>query len=205
MGLRTRVWLSGPIDGKAAFKLAIAAVMRAAGRDAETTKIRTTLCPAGEPPAWLVARIKPEVLAADPALADPFIEPFDAISTELDQGLPAVIRGRFHADNAPLTVTFGDEGEHTHICQVEVSWETSYGYCAKDLDSTGLHAVALCHLAVALPDGVTLRWRNEYTGVVYDGVTADALTDFAGTGKSPATWRPLADALLNLPPHTVRA
>lgn len=194
MTLDTRIWLHGPIDGDTAFRLALRALLAAADREAETSTAQVVEHAAGTLPDWLAVHAHS---SGDPAGAAARAEKYrrrhDTISTVIGQGLPGIVECDYHADGSPLAsedVYDEDEGEgylSQRACQVQLSWDTGYGYeVRKGFGCTELHARALVLLHASLPDGVTMTWRNEYSGEVFDGL--DGLPGFLGDGGAANDW-----------------
>lgn len=168
MTLNTQVWLKGPIDSEEAFTLALDAICQAAERpqDAKSAKV--------------------------------FREP-NQISTRAGQGLPAWLwldrdpnGGALYTDDQYDTNDVGspDRPYLTNFaCAVSFSWDTAYSSregANGDVDCDLLHARALVYVHGHLPPGVTLKWRNEYTGDVFDGV--DGLESLIESGADAQNW-----------------
>lgn len=199
MTLDTRVYLTGPIDGETAFTLALQAICDAAGRSNAPSTTWIERIAKGDIPKWAQDRMGAKLgdgTELDEAWLARQAHTRDAIYSTLGQGLPAITDVTFNADGTPLAtedVWSDDDPEDRYIiqraCRVELSWDTAYSY--RDSINHGcsaLHAHALTLLASRLPDGVTVRWRNEYSGDIYDGVTPESLRDFCGNGVEADAW-----------------
>jgi hypothetical protein len=189
MTLHTRVYLDGPVSGQEAFDLALHAILIAAGRDGEFTSARIERRAANVPHPYAVKNFgdNPERLAA-------WTEDHDFIGTEIGQGLPGITNCKFHADGTPLAATdqwvdddADGEGYVTQrACTVEVSWDTAYSYSDNGLSCSQLHGLAIVTLHESLPDGVTMRWVNEYNGDEHAGISG--IDTFIGDGTSAESW-----------------
>jgi hypothetical protein len=178
MTLNTHVWLHGPIHGEVAFTLALQAILDAADRGAELDAVRveyddnggwSSRCtghdllqtvPQGLP-AWTCCWYRHD---GSPVATDDRLEQFDA---------------RWHSEEDP-------PGIEQRKCQVEISWDTAYGYSERGIGCTELHARALVLLHSWLPEGVTLTWQNEFSGEIFDGLTG--LEGFLGDGAKANDW-----------------
>lgn len=70
---------------------------------------------------------------------------------------------------------------------VSVNLDTAYGYREGGLNCTTLHASVIVDLGQwLLSQGVTFRWRNEYTGEVNAGF--NGIEDFIGSGDEASAW-----------------
>ncbi len=182
MTLNTKIWLTGAIDGEAAFGLALQAILVAGRSTKPADGVKRWVTPAGQLPGWL-----PTDTATDPALLrELFACDVDTIATTLGQGLPAAVQCLYHTDGSAVKVA--DTGT---ACQAELSWDTSYSYAKGTYGCADLHAAALCHLASLLPDGVGLSWKNEYTGDLHEGVEFADLLGLAGRTAQSAPFASL--------------
>lgn len=127
------------------------------------------------------------------------------------QGLPALMDVRYRKDgplrtaeqhaaheefcNIPGNDYYhedeGDcDGEHTSrpACWMEVSFDTAYSYRGERDEGCGeLHANLLRELGNWLTaSGVDWKWRNEFTGEVWDRFSH--LEDLVGSGESANRW-----------------
>lgn len=80
------------------------------------------------------------------------------------------------------------ETEHRPPCWYEVSFDTAYSYTGPDGMGCGdLHARLVAELGVWLDaKGVRWKWKNEFTGEVYEGY--DALIGLASGGFEATAW-----------------
>ena len=197
MTLNTRIWLHGRISGEAAFRLALAALLKAADRSDEVDTAEVERKAAGSIPQWVLDRDGGAWIDAEPGRREAWTARTDRINTAIGQGLPGIVDCRYRQDGAPLAVDDvieHEDGEDDWVsqrrCHVQLSWDTAYSYNHGRHSSAGsLHAEALVHLAASLPEGVTISWENEYTGAIHDGVTAEALGEFLGWNLAAVHWR----------------
>lgn len=196
MTLHTRVYLDGPIDGEAAFKLALAAVCTAAGRASDIEGAKIDRQAEGDLPDW-VKSIEPGSTNKQGFTYTPeWIEMQRAtrasISTVPGQGLPAWTDCFYMTDGSPLAAEdiYEGEGEDRYLdqraCHLSVSWDTGYSYSDGGIDCSTLHARAIVLLHSWLPDGVKLRWVNEYSGDEYEGL--DGLETLTAAGVEAGEW-----------------
>lgn len=164
MTLNTSVLLFGDITGDQACELALGALLDAAGRgDERDTAQWKQYSPTNR-------------------------------CTVIGQGLPGIVDVNYNPDGGDCLYTtyeYDDDDNETEIlnpCAAELSWDTAYGYREGGLTCTELHASALIYLYQSLPDGVTMRWQNEYSGKWWDGLDNDGLTDFLGGGDEAFAW-----------------
>lgn len=184
MTLNTRVMLDGPITGREAFELALGAILDAANRGDERTTAIVERNARGSLPKW-TDRL-------DPEMADRHRYRSDFIRTQIGQGLPGIVECKY-IEGGRLEVEWDDEDtdepwQTQRACAAEISWDTAYGYKDNGLTCTMLHVSALIHLRDALPEGVTMRWQNEFTGEWHDGLEEEDLKDFLGGGDSAMEW-----------------
>jgi hypothetical protein len=188
--LNTQIWLHGPIHGRTAFNLSLTALLTAANRADQIATAQISEQRAGEVPDWVLDR--------DPAPTQEQIDywrhDYDKIGTVLGQGLPGIVDCEYRDGGSPLATEDvyedEDEGEEPYITQrksqVELSWDTAYGYNENGLSCSMLHAKALILLYESLPDRITLTWQNEYTGDIFEGLNGlDRLLD---NGDKAADW-----------------
>jgi hypothetical protein len=105
----------------------------------------------------------------------------DQISTRPGQGLPAWLWLDRDPNGGALYPDLG--------VTVSFSWDTAYSSregVNGDVDCDLLHARALVYVHGHLPPGVTMKWRNEYTGDVFDGV--DGLESLIESGADAQNW-----------------
>ncbi len=94
-----------------------------------------------------------------------------SIGTVIGQGLPGITTAKGYDDNRQLR----DPLPH----DAEVAWDTVYGHHSRVWPTVeALHGAALVALHATLPEGVTMRWRNEYTGEWFDCL--GGLDEFVG-------------------------
>lgn len=183
MTLDTRITLDGPITGPEAFDLALGALLDAANRGAERTTAQIERNSRGSVATWL----KPD---ATEEQVERWRRTTDQITTVIGQGLPGIVEAEY-IEGGRLP-EWRDEDEPERVlrteCSVALSWDTAYSYSEGGLDCTSLHASALLHLKESLPEGVTMRWQNEYTGRWHGGVEPEDLRDFLGGGDSAQAW-----------------
>jgi hypothetical protein len=166
MTLNTRIWLHGPIHGRAAFNRALSAIMCAVDRVDEIASAQ-------------IRESSPNPLGG-----------YSSIHTVIGQGLPGIVDCDYREDGSPLATedVYSDDEDDVYEdgtrwidqrkCQAELSWDTAYGYQENGLSCSMLHAKALILLYESLPDDVTLTWQNEYTGDIFDGL--DGLDSLLG-------------------------
>lgn len=196
MTLNTRIWLHGRISGEAAFRLALAALIKAADRSDEIGTAKVERAAAGSISQWALDRDGGDWIDAEPGRREAWTARNDSINTVIGQGLPGIVNCKYRQDGEPLAVEDvvehedGEDWVSQRRCHVQLSWDTAYSYNHGRHSSAGsLHAEALVHLAASLPGGVTLSWENEYTGAIHDGVTAEALGEFLGWNLAAVHWR----------------
>lgn len=173
MTLNTSVFIRGPIDGPTAFRLALQAVLTVDGEQPgalDTAETKHT--PQGS--KWWANH--------------------DQIMTVPDQGLPAWTFCDYMADGSPIAETDqydddDDDGRYLTLpaCQVEVRWDTAYGYQRPHLRSAAaLHGAAIVWLHEHLPQGCSLVWRDEFDGSDHEGLTG--LEQFTASGVEARQW-----------------
>lgn len=183
MTLNTKILLDGPISGQAAFDLGLKALLLAAGRQDEFATVLVERTAAGQMPEW-------GILESHRARND-------KIETQVGQGLPGIVECEFLSDGSPLATEDIYEEEDlgdgdveryltTRACGVRLSWDTGYAYRDRGLDCTKLHALALIDLHESLPEGVTMRWVNEYSDEMHSGI--EGIEGFLGHGDSAQQW-----------------
>ena len=169
MTLDTRVFISGPIDGEAAFALALRAVLTAGGTLDRLNGAIIERTAEGRAPAWMYEKpAGKEVLARWESW-----QKSDSIATP-PQGLPAATTCYYRADGSPLVPVSEPGGRPA--CAVEVSWDTAFRYRGPAGGCCDLHAAALIWLYDNLPEGCGFVWRNEFTGE--DNVGLSGLGEF---------------------------
>lgn len=193
MTLNTCVYIRGPIDGPTAFDLALRAILTVDGSLDRYDTARVVHDSKGSLPEWVQAQ-----LDADPsANVEYWRRRDDRFRTTPGQGLPGSVDCYYMADGTPLEPVDmyerdADEGDDACLlrpaCQVEVSWDTVYGYSRHHVQgASGLHAAAIVWLHENLPDGCSLVWQNEFTGGFHEGL--DGLTSLAGASVvDPRAW-----------------
>jgi len=165
MTLHTAIYSDGKrTDTEDILMRAVAALLIAADRDADTSNVQTQVRRKGE--KWFPqSDYKREV---------------DTYSTVLGQGLPGAVdvkndpKGKIPAfvdqDNPADSIP-----EHTY----SVSYDTAYGYSGYPGGTANLHALAIIVLNEMLPEGVSIiAWRNEFTYEVHEGVKKEDLANF---------------------------
>lgn len=176
MTLHTIVHLSGPIEIESAFDLALRAILTAADE---------------------MHRHGTAIIERDPEWMKRYVERY--VGTKLGQGLPGITDAQALTDGARFQPEEPEEGEEPWgdrlAWDVSVSWDTAYGYSGKTWDSaSALHGAALTALHGGLPDGVTMRWQNEFTSEWFDGL--EGLDEFMGEGPRADAFARLATALV---------
>ena len=176
MTLHTIVHLSGPIEIEPAFDLALRSILTAADE---------------------MHRYAAAVIERDPEWMRGYAERY--IGTQVGQGLPGITDAEALADGALFQPDQPEEGEEPWgdrtPWRVSVSWDTAYGYSGKTWNSAStLHGAALTVLHGALPEGVTMRWQNEFTSEWSDAL--DGLDEFMGEGVRADAFARLATALV---------
>lgn len=178
MTLHTRVHLTGEITPEAAFDLALRAILTAAGEE---------------------HRLEHALIKRNPSLS---ASEDTYIGTVIGQGLPAITDARARRDGSltqpdgpdpdfPDEQPWGDRSPWT----VAISWDTAYGYSGPTWpNAASLHGGALIALHGGLPEGVTVRWENEFTSEWNDGLAG--LEEFMGEGRRAHAFGMLATALV---------
>lgn len=129
-----------------------------------------------------------------------FIEPGNewTISNDPDQGLPAWLIVSYRPDvplRTPEQSAEHDEwcdkdcdGEyHPQPCWLTVDLDTAYAYKVNGEGCGDLHARLIAELGSWLAHrGISWRWRNEFSGDIYDGY--DGLETLARAGIEAAHW-----------------
>jgi hypothetical protein len=123
---------------------------------------------------------------------------------ELGQGLPAILDVEFRED-APVAST-EQAAEHTEdcewdvkqgsscdwnhpvVCGILISLDTAYGYTDSYGGCSVLHAryIVDFYTNFVLPRGLSLRWKNEYSGEINEGI--DGIEEFLDGGDEAAEW-----------------
>lgn len=179
MTLNTHIYLTGPIGARQAFETATSVILKTAGREGETAKV--------DPPreSW----------------DGPGVE---LLSTVPGQGLPAWVMCHYRKDGPLAPVDqYDDDDDYEEepylirpACDLELSWDTAYGYKDNGLSCTQLHVLALIELRRVLPAEVAMKWKNEYSGKI--NAELEGFEDFLGAGREAGSWfesiRPILEA-----------
>lgn len=176
MTLNTLVNLTGPIELDAAFDIALRALLTAADE---------------------MDRYPGALIERNPDWQSGYS--YDYVGTKIGQGLPGITDAKRMSDGSDFQPERDeDDGEiwtDTQPWSVQLSWDTAYGYRGKSWRSaSALHGAALTALHGALPDGITMRWQNEFTGEWFNGI--DGLDEFMGEGEKAQAFATLATALI---------
>lgn len=164
MTLHTVVHLTGSIEAETAFDLALRSILTADGS---------------------MDRYEGAAIERNPDWLRDY--PYDYIGTEPGQGLPAWTDAKSSRESGLIYPDppddDGDVWGDRQPWNVAVSWDTAYGYTGSRGESCSqLHGQALVILHRSLPDGVTMRWENEFTGDWHDNL--DGLAEFMGEGAA---------------------
>lgn len=72
-------------------------------------------------------------------------------------------------------------------CWLQISFDTAYGAVSKGLRCSELHGRLIVELGDWLDGrGARLKWMNEYSGAVYDGL--DGIASLIGDGDQAMAW-----------------
>jgi len=145
MTLNTVAYITGPIGGQHAYDLAVAAILAASGEAARLPVVHHDA---------------------------PLIESDGTVhlSTTMGQGIAGWTWCHYRPDG-PLHMAddWEDGCRSTVRCTLTVSWDTGYSYHDEGGDCEALHHRALRLLQASLPQGVTMEWRDEFTGEMHTG------------------------------------
>ena len=127
-----------------------------------------------------------------------------SFGNQLGQGLPAILEVSFR-DNAPLA-TAEQATEHTEDCEWDIkegiscAWnhpvacgilttlDTAYGYSDAYGGCSVLHAryIVDFYNNFVLPRGLSMRWKNEYSGKINEGI--NGIEEFLDGGDEAYEW-----------------
>lgn len=175
MSLTTTAFITGTLDPQALFTAGVHALLASSRLrdDPAPEDVIVEHATKGQIPSWIDAS---DVTDAN---RDYFTSKESMVYSREGQGLPAIVRVRFDPDG-PIAAEDPEIQSPQH--DMRLSWNTANGYRVTDFgqfDANALHAKALIELRRLLPDTVTIAWRDETTGDVYDVLDQVALERFA--------------------------
>lgn len=122
-----------------------------------------------------------------------------SLSNDLGQGFDAWFMSRYRAEGKPLYAEdhyedWACEGEDPDMhlvypaCFMRLDFDTAYGYSVPGIGGcSDLHARYITALHDWLePQGIRIKWENEFTGEVFEGL--DGLEEFASEGAKARDW-----------------
>jgi len=128
-------------------------------------------------------------------------EDVTGLENEPGQGIPAWLITKFRKSGEmlyPKDLTqneyFGEDEEsawgsrlYVPACYMDLDFDTSYSYRSALGDCNALHAFFILSLYNWLKGkGVRIKWKNEYTGEIFDGL--DGLSEFFHAGSEAQEW-----------------